>query len=123
MDPTACNVIYVDQRVRDDRQVRRNSVAPPVPTISDQQDDLSSYLERATEDAEVSKNIQALLSVFSHGARNYSLSPHSASLSVLNPSPVEPSAQVFLSQWAFWATPQKLIRSSTYLQLQRVLCL
>jgi hypothetical protein len=97
MDPTACNVIYVDQRVKDDRQVRRNSVAPPVPTISDQQDDLSSYLERVTEDAEVSKNIQVLLSVFSHGARN-SLSPNSASIPVPHPSPVEPSAQAFLSR-------------------------
>ena len=92
MDPAACNVIYVDQRARGDRQVRRDSIAPPVPTICDQQDDLSSYLERGTEDLEVSKNIQTLLSVFSHGARK-SLFPSSTSvftppLSLLTPHPL-----------------------------------
>jgi hypothetical protein len=92
MDPAACNVVYVDQRAKDDKQVRRDSVALPVPSICDQQDDLSSYLERGTEDPEVLKNIQALLSVFNHGARN-SLFFYSAL--IFTPSPHRPSVAVY----------------------------
>jgi hypothetical protein len=123
MDPAACNVIYLDQRAKGDRQVRRDSILPPVPTICNQQDDLSSYLERGTEHPDVSNNIQALLSAFNHGKHNRPSPNYTYTLVQPRPLPftvwtqcASVPAENSLSQ------PVKLTRSSIHLQLQRVFC-
>lgn len=68
MDYAACHVVYVDRRAREERFVKKDSVASSTVAKDIEGDsDYSDVKQDLVEDEEVQLNIRSILSIFNGG--------------------------------------------------------